>query len=174
MTRDTYLPGEYHILPNLRAACQAYLCTEQRVLPDQRPMTNLDQVIDLRTSPNAGFTDRGAVNRCVSLNLYVVFQDDPAGLGYFLITSLTRLGKAKTIPTDDDAVLQMDPVADLGILSNGDMGVGYKIAADADAPIDRDMGVQHSVVTQFDALVDETKGPDAWISAKADIFGNHG
>ena len=82
--------------------------------------------------------------------------------------------KSKTIGPDDYSVLEFDPVANLRILPNRDVGMCYKIAADADAAIDRDVRVERGVVSQFDAFIDETKGPDARIYAKADIFANYG
>ena len=75
-------------------------------------MANLHQVIYLRATPNAGFTDSRTVDGCVSLNLDVVFQNNFAGLSDFLIATFGSLRESKSISTDYHTILQPNAVTD--------------------------------------------------------------
>ena len=87
------------------------------ILADDRPVTDLDQVVDLRAGTDAGLADRSAVDAGVGLDFNVVVEDSGAGLqdlvpGAAFVTGSMLTGEAKAVGSDDGAVLQQDIVAE--------------------------------------------------------------
>ena len=72
-------------------------------------MADLDQIVDLRAAFDSALADRGAVDRGVSADLDIVFQDDAADLrdldpAFFRILRVTEPIRAERSVVVDDAV----------------------------------------------------------------------
>ncbi len=78
--RRSGLSGEDDVAAHMGRSGEADLRAEQRVLTDGRAVADLDEVVDLGASADAGLADRGAVDGGVGLDLDVVLEDGGAGL----------------------------------------------------------------------------------------------
>ena len=65
-----------HVVANRRAAGNTHLSGDERMLPDDDAMRNLDEIVDLGARMHARLADRGPVNRRVRANFDVIFDDD--------------------------------------------------------------------------------------------------
>jgi hypothetical protein len=74
-------------------------------------VADLDEIVDLGSSVNAGFADGGAVDASVGLNFDVVFDNNRAGLNDFVPGSVGLAGEAEAIGSDNCSVLEDDVVA---------------------------------------------------------------
>ena len=90
------LTGEDDVAADGGGAGEAYLGAEEGVLADGGAVADLDKVVDLGSSANAGLAEGGSVDAGVGLDLDVVFEDGGAGLGDF-VPSGGGLGKAEAV-----------------------------------------------------------------------------
>lgn len=74
--RDTDLPQKNDVIAYIRRAREADLRAKKGIVPDSAAVPDVDQVIDLGTTTDAGLPDAGAVNAGVRLNFYVAINDD--------------------------------------------------------------------------------------------------
>ena len=57
MSRDPGLSRKNHAIANVRTAGESDLRAQQRILADGTRVTDLDQIVELRTAPNAALTN---------------------------------------------------------------------------------------------------------------------
>ena len=122
-----YLAGEDDILPNMGRACEADLGTEQSVLADRRAVTNLNQVVDFDAASDSRFAHAGPVDTGIGLDLNTVANDYRTGLRDFFPAAIVGFGEAEAIPTDDNAVLQQNMVAETAALADNSVGMSEKV-----------------------------------------------
>lgn len=156
---DAYLTGQDDVLADGGGTGQADLGTEQGIFADRRAVANLDEVVDLRASVDAGLAQGSAVDAGISLDFYVIFEDGVAGLGDFAPSS-GGFCEAETVGADDGSVLQRHIVAYGTLFAYHSVGVGKKAIANAGVRIDDDVRVEDGVVTQNHVLSDDNIGRD--------------
>src|SRR5215467_11290708 len=101
-------------------------------------MADEDKIVDFCAAADARLPDSGAVNASVGLNFDVVFENGRAGLHDFVPGAVFFLGKAKTVGSNDGAILENDAMADAAKFADDRMGVRKEIVADTSAAIDGD------------------------------------
>src|SRR5208283_5924296 len=163
---DAYLSGENHVVAYIRRSGQADLRDEQRVVAYGATVADLDQVVDLRAAPNAGFANAGAVDAGVGLDLDVAFDDHVAGLTDIVPVSRVVLGEAKPVDADLGAVLQQNVVSQSAEFPDHGVSVREEIVADGDSAIDDDVSQQDGVVSDDDVFVDHHIGTNVRILAQ--------
>jgi hypothetical protein len=72
------------------------------VLADFDVMSDLDQVVQLRSTPNDGCLERAAVDARVRANFHVILDDDSSNLRKFGMTG-TILDEPKSVRPDNGA-----------------------------------------------------------------------
>jgi len=97
MTADADLAGENHAIANARTTGHSHLGAEQSIFPHDARMTNLHEIIDLRTAFNSGFARGSAIDGRVRANFDIVFDHHAADLRNFQPMLFFVLGKAETI-----------------------------------------------------------------------------
>ena len=78
---------------------------EQRIFAHPGAMSNLHQVVDLRTARNARFADAGPIDTGISLDFNIVFNHGRAGLHDLVPMTFAILRKAETVASDYNSVL---------------------------------------------------------------------
>src|SRR5262245_25793229 len=104
-------------------------------------MSDLNEVIDFRSSPNPGLADSPTVYRGVRSELNTVFENDDPGLHDFVIAAVFVFRVSKTIRAHLSAILKDDVVADPAKLAHGNVRVGPEVVADSRAPGNVNKGV---------------------------------
>src|ERR1700722_8042663 len=128
MPGNSYLSGEYDVIPQVARTGQAHLRTQQRILSRRQSMPYGDKVIDLRACANPRLSHAGAVDAGVRLDLYPIPQRCRARLHNLVPLACRRLGKAKPIRAYNDAVLQRHMVADAAMLAHHCMRMREEVA----------------------------------------------
>src|SRR2546430_7573911 len=102
-------------------------------------MSDLDQIVNLRSARDVRLANTGAVNASVGLNFHVIFDHRRPGLDNFVPAAGVILGKTETIATNDHTVLQNDVITNAAVLAHDGMRVSKEAIADARATIDHDV-----------------------------------
>jgi hypothetical protein len=111
VTGDADLTGKDDGFADGSGSSQANLSAEESILTDRRAVPHLNEIIDLGSSMNAGFADRGSIDAGVGLNLDGIFEDCGAGLKDLVPGPVGLAGEAKTVCADNGSVLKNDIVA---------------------------------------------------------------
>jgi len=114
-------------IANASRAREADLSAEQRVFSDVAGVPDLHEIVNFGAATDMRFADGCAVNGAVRLDFDVVFDDGDAALDNLLVRSVSALGEAKTVATDDCAVLERDTVADTAELTHYGVRMSQKI-----------------------------------------------
>src|SRR5713226_624506 len=112
MTDGPHLPGKNALVAHFCRAGEAHLAAEEGIFANFRGVTHEHEVVNFCATPDAGFTDGGAIHTRVRLNLDIVFDHNGAGLKDLVPAAAGLAGEAETVSSNDDAVLQNDAVAD--------------------------------------------------------------
>src|SRR5258708_17651719 len=91
MLANADLSTEHHVVLDRDTAGKPGLGCDYALLPEPAVVPNVDQVVDLRSPPDARFVERAAVDGCVGADLHIVFDHQPAYLGKFLVPSTLRV-----------------------------------------------------------------------------------
>src|SRR5260370_42000233 len=81
-------------------------------------MPNEHQIINFRAATDARFSDRGAVNARIRLNLHIVLDHDTGMLLNLVPAAVRALCKSEPIATDDHAVLKNHPISNKAIFTH--------------------------------------------------------
>ena len=71
---NTHLAGKYDVFPDYCGPGETDLSAKQSVLAHRRAMSDLRQVVDLRTAADTGFADAGAIDAGVGLDFHIILQ----------------------------------------------------------------------------------------------------
>src|SRR5208337_112029 len=108
-----------------------YIFADLDVVPD------VDQVVDLRASANAGFVKCAAINSRVRANLHVVFDHEPAQLRELFVASVLLVANVtKSLTAQHGSSLHDYSIAQPRTGVNGDVCIDAAIAADFDSIAD--------------------------------------
>src|ERR1043166_7226826 len=111
------LPGQHHVIAELRAPGNTRLRHHQAVFADGHIMRYLNQVIDLGALADNGRSQRATVDGHIGPDLDVVAQDYISDLRHLAVH--TRVQHVpKTIGADDTAGVDADAVSNLCALVN--------------------------------------------------------
>ena len=102
-------------------------------------MSYLHQIVDFRSARDVRLANAGTVDAGIRLNLYVIFDYRRPRLHNLVPSARIVFSESKTIPTNDDSILQDDVIADAAVLADHGMSVREKIVADMRATIDHHM-----------------------------------
>ncbi len=158
---DADLPGENHVVADLRGTGEAHLRTQQGSLTYFRTVSNLDEVVDLRPASNSRFADAGAIDTGVGLNFHIIFEHRGAGLNNLVPFALAVFRKTEAVSADDYSVLKNHVVSQNTVLTHYGMGMGEEVVPDSSSRVDHDMGEERAVVSDFSALLDDYVRSDA-------------
>src|SRR5437867_6244001 len=123
-------------------------------------MSDLDQIVDLGSARDMGFTNTSAVNASVGLNFHVIFDHRRPGLDNFVPAAGVILGETKTIAANDYAILQNDVITNAAVLSHNGVRMSKEVIANARATIDHDVCQQYCVLADANIFVDHCIGTD--------------
>src|SRR5262249_3426522 len=118
MTRNSDLACEDHVSADLRASGKADLSTEQCVFANVGSVTDLNKVVDFRSTADARFADGTAIDRRICADLNVILENDYSRLYDFVIAAIFLLCVSKAIRADLRAILQNHAVSDLAKLAH--------------------------------------------------------
>src|SRR5688572_9253997 len=105
-------------------------------------MSDLDEVVDLRTALDPRLADRRAVDRRVRSDLDIVLENNTAGLRNLQPSLLFVLRVTESVRADRRVVVNDAIRADLAILADGNSGVNYGAGTYGDAVIDSDIRIK--------------------------------
>src|SRR5262245_30734871 len=80
MIRQPHLARENDVIAHRRAAGNADLRHDQATLSDPNVVTDVDQVVDLRSRPNHRVPDAAAIDRAVSAHFHSVTEQTTANV----------------------------------------------------------------------------------------------
>src|ERR1700682_6400729 len=115
-------------------------------------MTNLDQVVEFRTTLDARLSGRGAIDRRAGANLDIIFDPDASGSRDFPPMALFVFGKNKTVAANDRVVVNDHALAQNRILANRHAGMDFGISTDDDVPVDRHVRMKSNSLANFGVL----------------------
>src|SRR5947199_10508570 len=102
-------------------------------------MSDLDQIVNLRSARDVRLANTGAVNASVGLNFHIIFNHRRPGLDNFVPAAGVILGKAKTIAANDYAILQNDFITNAAMFAHDGVRVSEKVIANASATKDNNV-----------------------------------
>jgi hypothetical protein len=169
MSGSANLAGENAAVAHLRGSCETYLAAKHRVSPYAGGMPDDDEVVELCSAADAGFSHGGAVDAGVGLHLDVVFKYSWTGLLHLVPRAVFLLGEAKAVAADDRSVLQDDAVSDTTEFAHHGVGVGEEIIANAGTLVNGDETVQNGIAADMGILSHHAIG--TYVRACADLGG---
>src|SRR5881628_3128578 len=99
---DPDLPGQHHAASDARAAGDADLGDEDRVLADLHVVSELHEIVELGAAADDRVAEGRAVDRTVGADLHVVLDDDAARLWNLAMLRAVE-GEAEPVGADDRA-----------------------------------------------------------------------
>ena len=129
MSGGSHLAAENHLVSYVRAAGQTCLSAKQSVLPDRRAMTDLDEVIDLRPSPDCRGSDARAVYDRTGPYLHIIRYYDGSGLRDLLPGGIGMPGVTKAVASYHNVVLQDNAPAKSTLFTNNAMRMNEGLIA---------------------------------------------
>src|SRR5947199_10710072 len=102
-------------------------------------MSDLDQIVNLRSARDVRLANTGAVNASVGLNFHVIFDHRRPGLDNFVPAAGVIVGKAKTIAAKDYAMLEDEGMTNAAGRAQEGMRLRKEVIVKAGARIDHDM-----------------------------------
>ena len=79
------LAPEYRSILNHDAAGKARLRRDDDVFANLAIVTDVNQVVDLRSAPDSGLIERAAIDRCIGPYFNIIFNDQPPNLRKLLV-----------------------------------------------------------------------------------------
>lgn len=155
VTYNAGLASQDRPVADLRRTSESDLSSQQRVFCDVGTVTNLNQVVYFCAAIDAGCADAGAIDAGVGLDFDVVADDDRLRLRNFVPAPGFVFGEAKSVGSNDHAVLQKDVVAKFAALTDYGMSMGEKVVTDLYIAVDDDMSEEHCVFTNLNILADD-------------------
>jgi hypothetical protein len=126
MADNTYLTTNRYVLTQLGASGNSGLGNDDAVFTDNAVVGNLHQVINLGAPSNKCQSQGRTVYRCGCSNLNVVFDNDNADLGNFLIGLAIR-GIAEAVTADNGTAVDDNAAADTTTLADGNIGMNDRV-----------------------------------------------
>jgi hypothetical protein len=165
---DADLSGEDCVVADVGSSGEADLGTEERVVSDGATVADVDHVVDFGAPADARFSNAGAIDAGIGLNLSVTFDNDVSGLDDFVPVGVGSvaffgLGEAEAVGANDRPVLQEDVVAEMTEFSNDGVGVSEEVVADGGSAIDDDVRENRGSVSDDDVLIDHDVGGDVGV-----------
>ena len=167
MAGDADLPGEDHVVADLRGTGEADLRTQQCSPTHFRAVPNLHEVIDLRPASNTRFANAGAINTGIGLDFHIIFEHRRARLNNLVPFALAIFRKPEAVSADDYAVLKNHVASQNTVLPHDGMGMREEVVPDSSSRVDHHMSEERAVVSDVDALFDYYIRSDA--SAFSDL-----
>jgi hypothetical protein len=132
-------------------------------------VTDDDEIIQLGTAADAGFSHGGAVDASVGLDFHIIFENGWAGLLHLVPRSVCLLCEAEAVAADDGSVLQDDAIANLAKFADDGVGVREEVIANARAFVDGYETVKNGVSADVGIFSHHAVRAD--VSACADFGG---
>ena len=107
------------------------------------------------------------------LDLYVIFNDHPAGLHDLLVAAVWPTGEAEPVRAYSDPLVQSHPVANAGAVANSHATVGSELVANPTAFFDDCMRMEHGSGPDLYIAFDYHIGADRCSGADSDGRVNH-
>src|SRR5262245_53705802 len=111
-------------------------------------MPDLDQIVDLRATPDAGFSNRRTIDRGVGADLHVVFEYDNTGLDDLVVAAVVPLRVSVAVGSNFRAVLKDYIVSNPAVLTNRNVCVCLEVISCTNAARDMDEGVDRAVLSE--------------------------
>src|SRR5262245_11654572 len=123
-------------------------------------MTDLYEIVYLRAAPNAGFSNRGAVDSGIGADLHVVFEHDDTGLDDLVVRAVIPLGVSIAIRSDLCTVLKNDIVSDETVLANRNVRIRLEVISCTHAARDVNKGIDGAVSSNLHIVFDNDERTD--------------
>ena len=163
--RNADLPAQDGIVADTRAARNADLRNQNRLLPDVDIVPDLDEIVDFRTVADKRFVETGAVNAGVRAYFDIVLQNDFPRLRNFDVHAVYKL-VTEAVRAEHDARLQANTPAELAVVHNDDIGHNIRLLADFYEPAHIDIAKQHCIVADNRAFANGAVRTDKHIRAQ--------
>ena len=139
---------------NPRSARKTRLSHNNRVFTDVTVVTDLHEIVDFGSPPNACETEAAPINGRVGTDFHVAFDQQSSQLGradtrIFLVTD-----KTKSLPSQDRPGMHNHAIPKLGALSNNRTGVEFAILTDLNIRVDVNTRMQDRSGTDSGSLPD--------------------
>ena len=171
VTVDSDLAGEHDRVFDGGAPGDPNLGGEQYVPPDTNAVSNLDEVIDLRSRADPGFSDGGSIDGHVRANLDIRLEYDPPQLWDLLVRPVRSLSEPIAVASDHGSVLQHDPVTDVNPLPNRHMRMEDAVGPNECSRSDVHTGMDDRARTHRCAGPDGHKRPNRHTVSQGDVRG---
>src|SRR3981081_2202077 len=115
----------------------------------------MHQVVDLRSSPNAGFVQRSAVDGGIGANLHIIFDAQPSDLGkFFIVSGLAVSDVTEAVASQHRSRMHDHAVAQYSPAVNRDIGINLAAASDLHPSRNRATSADNRVLPNVDILRD--------------------
>src|SRR6266542_1131699 len=131
-------------------------------------MSNLYQIVDLRSALNSGLPDRRLIYCCPGSNFHVILNHDFSGLRDLQPACIFILRIAKAIRANDSIVVDDNPLAYFGTFTNRYSGVNYGICSNFNGFINRYVRVDPNTDTNFDIAANHCMWSDINVGRNSD------
>src|SRR6266446_1656677 len=128
MIAKAHLSANDAVVLDNHAAADAGLSGNNHMFADVAVMADVNQIVQLRTAPNARATQGASIHTGISAQLDIVFYDYCADLRKFVVT-LILANIAKTVRANNYTRVQNHSVPDGDVIINHDVRMNDTIAA---------------------------------------------
>src|SRR5262249_39443236 len=135
VTHNAYLAGDHHIVASAAGAGNAHLADQQIVSADPAVVSDLHEIIDLRSFADPRGLERAAVDGRAGADLHVVADLDVAELWHLDMSAILK-AVAKTIRANHRVGMHDHAVAKDRAVVEHDVGMQDYIIAEAAEPAD--------------------------------------
>lgn len=166
VSRNADLSGQDYVTADFGRTRKPDLSAQKRPLPNFRAVSNLHQIIDLRTATDFRRSNARSVDASVRLNLNLILDDDRARLNNFVPAPFFVLRESEAIATDDDSILQKHVIPDSTALSHDGVSMSKKSVSDSCSPIYDDVSKKGGAFSKDNII------PNHYVWADMRIFPN--
>src|SRR5581483_11966975 len=167
MLPDAYLPAQHDILFNGNTSGKAGLSGNHDIFSDITVVSDVHQVVDLRSSSDASCIQRSTVDSRVRANLDVVFDFEASNLRKLLSTSSLFIDYiAEAIAAQHCPCMDNHPIPNSHVSVDGHIGIDVAVASESYICSDYGTGADAGILAHFHVFADDTTLQNRDIAAK--------
>ena len=164
MPDDSGLTGDRRPVADNGTSGDTGLSHNDTVFSDNHIMGDLDKIIDLRPFADNGFIKPGPVNRYISPDFHIIFDNNRTGLRYFLVDT-GYSDKTKPVAADNRAAMDDNPLPYFNFFPYRGMGIDKAVFTDSRTTSDVYIAVNNRPVADNRFIFDYSKRADIDIFA---------
>lgn len=134
MLANPDLPAEYRSILNDDAAGKARLGCDDDVFTNLAIVSDVNQVVDLRSAPDSGLIEGAPIDGRIRPNLHIIFNDQSSNLRKLLVMARLAIPHVtEAIAAQHSPGMRNDAIPQLGSRVNGDVRINLALAPNCDS-----------------------------------------